>query len=289
MNDFIIVTDSSADLSEEYLKEHNVLKVNLNLLLDGQPYSVNNENDLKVFYEKMRNGMMPTTSQVNPEQAKQVLIKASEISKNILFVAFSSGLSGTYQSIKIAVEDLTDSDSELNVCVIDSLSASLGQGLLIHKAVLKKENGASFEETCAYLEDLKTHICHLFTVDDLGFLQRGGRISKGTAILGSMINIKPLLIVDNEGHLINVDKVRGRKKSIASLADMMEAKMGNRKDNNDIVFISHGDCIEDAHILGEEIKKRFGIKEVLYNYVGPVIGSHSGPGTIALFFEGENR
>ena len=173
--------------------------------------------------------------------------------------------------------------------MIDSLCASLGQGLLVYYACKKKEEGATLEETAAYVEALKLHICHQFTVDDLFHLHRGGRVSKATAILGTIANIKPVLHVDDEGHLINISKIRGRKRSLAALVDNMEKTIGDYKDKNQVVFISHGDCLEDAEYVKQLVEERFGIHEFLINYVGCTIGAHSGPGTVALFYLGETR
>ena len=211
------------------------------------------------------------------------------MSKNILHIAFSSGLSGTCSSAEVAAQQVMSENPGCTIRVIDSLAASLGQGLLVHKAIMMKESGASFEEVADWVENNKLNLVHNFTVEDLFHLHRGGRVSKTAAILGTMINIKPMLHVDDEGHLINIGKVRGRRKSIISLADAMEKQMGSRKGENDIVFISHGDCREDAQFLADIIRERFGIENFLINYVGPTIGAHSGPGTLALFYLGDYR
>ena len=289
MREFKILTDNTADLPESYIQEHDLSLAWLPYLLDGETYTRENTLDYPTFYAKMRAGSMPTTSQVNPQQAREVLEAVLRQGYDILYIAFSSGLSGTYNSVRIAAEDLAEEYPEATIAVVDSLCASLGEGLLVHKAVQMKEAGKSLGEIRDWLEANKLHLCHVFTVDDLNHLYRGGRVSRTAAFLGTLANIKPMLHVDDEGHLIALSKVRGRKKSIASLVDMMEERMGAWKDQNDILFISHGDCVEDANRLKELVEERTGIHAYLIGYIGPTIGAHSGPGTLALFFMGEKR
>ena len=291
MSDYIIVTDNMCDLPDDYCEKHSLKRLFLSYLMNGVTYDGDNRQDEKEFYAMVRKGALPVSSQISPEPAKQHLLSwiKEEGIGNILFIAFSSGLSGTYNSICTAAREIMEEDPEVKIIVIDSLCASLGQGLLVHKALQLKENGASMDEVAEWVENNKLNLVHNFTVDDLFHLHRGGRVSRATAIVGSLINIKPMLHVDNEGHLINIGKVRGRRKSIIGLADAMEKQMGSRRGDNDIVFISHGDCLEDAQLLADNIKERFGIKEFLINYVGPTIGTHSGPGTLALFYLGDYR
>lgn len=289
MENFKIVTDSTADLPESYVKNNNLGMMYLSYTIDDETYQGDRQLPEEVFYEKMRDGQMPTTSQVNPTQAREVFETYLKETNFILCISFSSGLSGTYSSAKIAADELMEENSEYKIMVIDSLAASMGEGLLVHKAVMMKEHGASLEETAAWLEENKLHLVHAFTVNDLFHLFRGGRVSRTTAIVGSMINIKPVMHVDNEGHLVNMYTVRGRKKSLRSLVDYMEKKIGSYQNQNDIIFISHGDALEDAQFVAAQVKERLGIESVLINYVGPTIGAHSGPGTIALFFMGEER
>ena len=234
---------------------------------------------------------MPTTSQANPEQAKEAFTACLEQGQDVLYIAFSSGLSGTCGSGMIAADEIRESGlyPDRRIVVIDSLSASLGEGLLVHKAVLLKEAGKSLDEVADWVEKNKLHLCHNFTVDDLFHLHRGGRVSKATAILGTMINIKPVLHVDDEGHLIAIGKVRGRKKSLSALVDRMADQIKGYEDQNDVVFISHGDCLEDAEYVKKLVQERFGIEKFIINHVGPTIGAHSGPGTVALFFMGNPR
>ena len=289
MREFKILTDNTADLPESYIQAHDLTLAWLPYLLDGETYTRENTLDYPTFYARMRAGSMPTTSQVNPQQAREVLEAVLRQGYDVLYIAISSGLSGTYNSVRMAVEELSGEYPEATIAVVDSLCASLGEGLLVHKAVQMKEAGKSLGEIREWLEANKLHLCHVFTVDDLNHLYRGGRVSRTAAFLGTLANIKPMLHVDDEGHLIALSKVRGRKKSISKLVDMMEERLGDWKDKNDIIFISHGDCIEDANRLKELVEERTGIQAYLIDYVGPTIGAHSGPGTLALFFMGEKR
>lgn len=289
MNNYIITTDTTTDLPEDYIKKHDLGIMSLTYTLEGTTYSKDNPLDVRLFYEKMRNGSMPTTSQVNPENAKNIFLPYLKDGYDILHIAFSSGLSGSYNSTRIAAEELSEEFPNRKITIIDSLAASLGEGLLVHKAVMLKEQGADLDTVADWVEQNKLHIVHNFTVDDLFHLHRGGRVSKATAILGTMINVKPILHVDDEGHLIALSKVRGRKKSLQALVDSMEKQMGAYRSQNDIVFISHGDSLADAQYVADLVKQRFGIESFLINYVGPTIGAHSGPGTIALFYMGDYR
>ncbi len=289
MNNYIIMTDNMADLPENYIREHELEILSLSYILDGETYDRNHPLEEAEFYNRMRNGSMPTTSQVNPEQAKEAFTACLNQGKDVLYIAFSSGLSGTCNSAGIAAKELKEEGKFPNrkLVVLDSLSASLGEGLLVHKAVKLKEAGKSLEEVADWVEKHKLEVCHNFTVDDLFHLHRGGRVSKATAILGTMINIKPILHVDNEGHLIAIGKVRGRKKSLTSLVDRMGEQIQGFE--NPEVFISHGDCLEDARYVEKLVRERFGEETFIINYVGPTIGAHSGPGTMALFFMGNPR
>lgn len=290
MRDFVITTDTTSDLSADYVKEHHLGMLSLTYTINDDTYTWEKPLPVKDFYDCMRNGSLPTTSQANPEEAGQLfetIIKEQDA--DILHIAFSSGLSGSYNSSRIAAEELAEKYPDHRIIVIDSLCASLGEGLLVHKAVTLKENGCSLDETAAWLEDNKLHLVHNFTVNDLFHLYRGGRVSKTAAFVGTMINLKPILHVDNEGHLIPLSKVRGRKKSMIALVDAMEKQIGSWRDKNDIVFISHGDCEEEAQFVADLIKQRLGYDSFLINYVGPTIGAHTGPGVIALFYMGDYR
>lgn len=289
MNSFIITTDTTSDLPEDYIQEHNLGIMSLSYTIEGETYTREHPLAVNKFYDIMKTGQLPTTSQVNPEAARAVFEPYIAKGIDVLHIAFSSGLSGSYNSSRMAAEELKEEYPNQKVLVVDSLCASLGEGLLVHKAVCMKNEGCGLEEIAAWLETNKLYMVHNFTVDDLNHLYRGGRVSKTAAFLGTMINIKPILHVDHEGHLIPLSKVRGRKKSLISLVDCMEKQMGTKQSLNDIVFISHGDCLEDALYVENLIKERFGIEQFLINHVGPTIGAHSGPGTVALFYMGDFR
>lgn len=291
MAEYIISTDTSCDFPLEYVKQYQLPLVTLFYSIDG----VTGENGcpssdvLKNFYDKMRAGSMTKTQQASIEDTEKVFREILKEGKDILHIAFSSGLSGTANAARLAAENMMEEFPGRKIIVIDSLCASLGQGLLVDYALKLQQQGKTMEETAKWLEDHIQNICHLFTVEDLKYLQRGGRISKTTALVGTMIGIKPVLHVDPEGKLVSISKVRGRKQSIQALVNKMEENIGKYRGEKQPIFISHGDCIEDANYLAELVKERFGYDEFLINDVGPTIGAHSGPGTLALFFMGETR
>ncbi len=290
MASFKIITNTTADLPMDYIEENGLGLIYFNYIMDGVSYGKDRELDWKEFYRLMREeGKMPTTSQVNPQQYKEYFSEFLKENKNLLYISFSSGLSGSCGNAVLAANELMEEDGECRIIVVDSKCASMGEGLFVHKALKMQAEGKSMEETAGYLNELVPHLTHVFTVDDLNHLYRGGRVSKAAAIVGTIAAIKPILHVDDEGHLIPISKVRGRKKSLNALVDYMEEKTKGYPGENDIVFISHGDALEDAEYVKAEIEKRFGIKDFKTNHTGPPIGAHSGPGTIALFFEGSSR
>lgn len=289
MDNYVITTDNMTDLPDRYFQEHGLGVMSLTYMIDGKSYNKDNELPYKEFYAKMRGGSMPTTSQVNPDEAKAEFLKFLKMSRKIIHIAFSSGLSGSCNSARIAAEELMEEQPDCQITVIDSLCASLGEGLLVHHAVTRRDQGMGYEELIHWIEEKKLNIIHNFTVDDLFHLYRGGRVSKAAAIVGTMINLKPVLRVDQEGHLVPVAKVRRRKKSLVTLVDSMEKQIGSWAGKNDTVFISHGDCEEDAQYVADLVRERFGIQNFLINPVGPTIGAHSGPGTLALFYMGDSR
>lgn len=287
MTEYIILTDSACDLPEEYVKEHDLKTIDLVYNLDGVLYGGENQLDIKAFYDKMREGCMPTTMAVNPQEAADAMREYLDQGKDVLYIAFSSGLSGSCQNAMLAAADLRESYPERKIYVVDSLCASMGQGLLVHKSIMLKEKGKTIDENRDWLEANKLHLCHQFTVNDLNHLHRGGRVSKTTAVLGTLINVKPVLHVNDEGKLISLSNVRGRKKSLQTLVANMEKTMGDYE--NEEIFISHGDCIEDALYVQKLIEEKFGKKKFLFSYVSAVIGSHTGPGVLALFYMGDKR
>ena len=289
MSDYVIMTDSSCDLPKDYIVEHGLDVLDLFYNLDGVIYDGDNQMEIGEFYKKMREGSMPTTMAVNPEDVAAAMKKHLEEGKDILFIGFSSGLSASCQNERIAAEEMREVFPDRKIVVVDSLCASMGQGLLVHRALKLQAEGKSLEENEKWLEEHKLNLCHQFTVDDLHHLHRGGRVSKATAVLGTLINVKPVLHVDDEGKLVSLCNVRGRKKSIQALVANMEKTIGGFEDDNEDIFISHGDCLEDAKYLAKLIEEKFGPKNFTYSYVGAVIGSHSGPGTLALFYLGNKR
>ncbi len=286
----MILTDSSADLSAQLVEELGVEVLPLSFTMGEQTYHNwpdNREMDPKDFYARLRGGAMATTAAVNVADYTQAMEPLLKEGKDVLILAFSSGLSATCHSAQIAARELMEQFPDRKVEVVDTLCASLGQGLLVWYAARLKQQGKTIEEVRDWTEEHKLNLCHWFTVDDLMFLKRGGRVSAATAVLGTMLSIKPVMHVDNEGHLIKVGTARGRNASLKALVDHMEQTVLDLKDQ--AVFISHGDCLADAQKVADDVKARFGVEQVIINYVGPVIGAHSGPGTVALFFLGSER
>ncbi len=284
-----IYTDSTADLPESYCEEHKIRVLALQYTMDGKTYG----GDVPVmeatsFYAAMRAGSVSVTSQLNPEFVKEKLKPVVAAGENILYLSFSSGLSGSYQSVCIAANDLKQEfPNGGKILVVDTKCASLGQGLLVDRAVKNRDAGMTLEENGEKIEACKMNLVHMFTVDSLTYLKRGGRISATTAVLGTILNIKPVMHMDDAGKLVALSKVRGRKKALDELVHYFDNKQ--LKGQNEEVFISHGDCLADAEYVANVLKEKYGVKSALIGNIGPVIGSHSGPGTLALFFFGRDR
>lgn len=290
MSNFVILTDSCADLTAELVKQLDVKVISLTYMMDEKEYRddpLNPEVAGGDFYNLLRDGKMATTAAVNVGTYTEALEPLLAAGNDVLVLAFSSGLSTTYNSSRIAVEELSEKYPERKLYTVDTLCASLGQGLLVAHAARKRAEGMDIEQVRDWVEGNKLNLCHQFTVDDLFFLKRGGRVSAATAVVGTMLSIKPVMHVDNEGHLIKVGTARGRSASIKALVDRMEKTAIDPAEQ--IVYICHGDCIEDAEKLANMTRERLGVKEVMIGYTGPVIGSHSGPGTLALFWLGTER
>ena len=287
MSEYKIITDSGCDLPKEMLSKLSVQAVPLIVNFRGEALEDSVDEGIKEIYAGLRDGEAATTSAVNPDRWMEKMEGVLAEGQDVLVIAFSSGLSTTYQSAVIAAGELKEKYPDRKILVVDSLAASLGQGLLVWYACKKKDEGLSVEELATWVEENKLHLCHWFTVDDLMYLKRGGRISAATALVGTMLKIKPVLHMDDEGHLINMSKARGRKAAIDALAEKA-VELGANYDNS-TMFICHGDCIEDAEYLAKLAKEKCGAKEVFIGYTGAVIGSHSGPGTLALFFMGDHR
>ena len=287
MRDYIIITDSSADLTPEMSAELGLSVVQLEVLVEGEKTAANNAVDIKKIYAQLRDKKNATTSAVNIDAFLELFESLLQKDVDLLYLGFSSGLSSTFSSGAVAMQELAEKYPDRKLYAVDTLCASMGQGLLVYYAAKMKENGADIDTVRDWVEANKLQLSHWFTVDDLFFLKRGGRVSAATAVVGSLLSIKPVMHVDNAGKLINVAKVRGRKAAVDALFDKMKATMIEGK--NDVAFISHGDCIEDAEYLANRIRTELGVADVKINYVGPVIGAHSGPGTLALFFLGTER
>ena len=283
---YVLVTDSACDISPEKLAEWNVKMIPLAFLFtDTGVEQKEHEEPVKEFFQAMRAGRVAKTSCVNEGAFEEAFIPILEGGQDILYLGFSSGLSATCENGKKVADRLAPKYPERKIRVVDSLSASAGQGLFVYLGVQNRDAGMALEENAAALEKEILHICHWFTVDDLVYLKRGGRVSAATALLGTALNVKPVLHVDNEGHLIKITQVHGRKKSIRKMAE----KLGDSILPDSPVFISHGDCIEDAEMLRDILKNEYGKEVQIITYVGSVIGAHSGPGTLALFFRGTER
>ena len=291
MSNYVIVTDSAADLDQAMVDQLGIQVVPLSLSFGGQEvyldYPDRRELDPKEFYARLRAGEVATTAAVNLAAVKSAVEPLFLNGVDVLFLAFSSGLSSSCQTAGLAAEELMQKYPGRTCHVVDTLCASLGQGLLVYLTAQRQKAGATLEEARAYAEDTKLHLCHWFTVDDLQFLKRGGRISAATAIVGTMLSIKPVLHVDDDGHLINMAKARGRQASIKALVDKA-AELAIEPEGQ-TMFICQGDCPEDAEYLAKLARERLGVRDIYIGYTGPVIGSHSGPGTLALFFVGTHR
>lgn len=288
MSEYIIMTDSTVDLPKEYLiEELQVPYIPLSYIMDGVTYEDMSGLSGKEFFDKIRAGSLPTTSQVNPEQAKKALEPYVKEEKDILFIGFSSALSGTFNSIRMAAEELMEEYPERKIITVDSLCACLGEGLLVYKAVQLKRAGKSLEEVAKWTEENKLHICHNVAIDDLNHLHRGGRVSKTAAIMGTMIQIKPIIHMNDNGELQVIEKQRGRKKALQHIVNM--AVEQSKGWENDIIMITHGDCEEDAQYVAKLVREKMGIENILINCIGSVIGSHTGPGVVAVFCMGEKR
>ena len=288
MSEYVIFTDSACDIKPALLKEWGVLHESLTFRFhDSETEYTDASMPNKDFYNKMRAGGVAKTSAVNVGTFAESFEKCLQDGLDVLYIGFSSGLSTTYNSARIAAEQLREKYPERKIIAVDTLAASAGFGLLLYMIVEKKKGGATIEEAAAYAEEIRLSICHWFTVDDLVYLKRGGRVSATTAFVGNALGIKPVLHVDNEGHLINVSKVRGRKTAIAALADKYGELAKDRESGT--VFISHGDCLSDVQELVNLLKTRYNATVDIITDVGAVIGSHSGPGTLALFFVGKER
>ena len=290
MSNYVIITDSSCDLPDRLVRELELEVLPLAFIMDGRTYRNypdNREMSPEDFYGRQKDGLMATTNAVNVGEASDAMEAVLKQDKDVLVLGFSSGLSTTYNSFKIAADELAEKYPSRRIYTVDTLCASLGQGMFVYQAAKMRQEGKSIEEVRDWAEANKLRQCHWFTVNDLFFLKKGGRVSAATAVVGTMLQIKPVMHVDNEGHLIKADTARGRKASLKALVDKVRELAENPA--SQVMFISHSDCLADAQYVADEIKKRFGAREIIINSIGPVIGAHTGPGCVALFFTGNHR
>ena len=287
MRDYIITVNSTVDTGKEWLEERNVPVIPLKYTIDGQEYTDMYGLSDKEFFQKLREGKMSVTSQINPEEAKEMLEPYVKEGKDVLHLAFSSALSGTCNSMKIAAEELQEEYPEAKVIVVDTLCACMGEAMLLYYALKQKEAGKTIEEVAQWAEENKLHVCHNVTVDDLLHLHRGGRVSKTAAVLGTMVKVKPIIHMDDNGALQVIGKERGRKKSLHKIVDMAVERFKGW--DNEIIMITHGDCLEDAEYVAKLVREKMGVENVFIHNIGTVIGSHTGPGVVATFCMGNKR
>ena len=287
MSNYVITVNSTVDVPKEWLEERGVPYIPLKYTIDGETYKDMEGLSPKEFFKKLREGKMAVTSQVNPEEAKEALEPFLKEGKDVLHLAFSSALSGTYNSIRLAAEELAEEYPDRKVIVVDTLCACLGEAMLLYYALKLKNEGKTIEEVAEWAEANKLHVCHNVTIDDLNHLQRGGRVSKTAAVLGTMVQMKPMIHMDDNGALQVIGKERGRKKSLHKIVDMAVER--SKGWENDIIMITHGDCEEDAQYVAKLVREKMGIDNILINNIGTVIGSHTGPGVIAVFCMGNKR
>lgn len=290
MTDYCIITDSTSDLTPELVEYLGIDVLPMDFIMDEityHHYPDSHELNERIFYQSLRDGKTSKTMQISMGMFIEYFEKYLKENKDVLYISFSSALSGTYSSACSAVKELEKVYKDNKVIVVDSKCASMGMGLLVYNAAEKKKDGLTIDELAEWVTEARDNLCHWFTVNDLFYLKRGGRVSQAAAVFGTMLNIKPVLHVDKEGRLIPVEKIRGRRQSLDSLVNHMEKTALNAKDQ--VIFISHGDCLEDAEYVKKQIQKSLSPKKIHMNYIGPIVGSHSGPGTVALFFIGSKK
>lgn len=289
MREFVITTESNSDLSTEYLMDNQIGVIPHYFTVEDEVYGDGKEMSTKEFYDCMRQGKKAATMASNPAVIEEMFTNYAKEGKDILHISFSSALSGGYSNVSIGAREVCEAYPGMKAIVIDTLTASLGEGILIMKAVEMKKAGKSIDEVAGWMEEHTKNLCVQFTVDDLNHLYRGGRLSKTTAVIGTLVNIKPILYIDESGKLVPLGKTRGRKKSLSMLVDNMDERVGSFREQQSVIGIVHGDCKEDAEYLAELVEKRFGYSNILIRPIGPSIGAHSGPGAIGLIFMGDNR
>lgn len=289
MRDFMISTESNCDLPPDFIAENKICVIPHYYTVDEEVYGDGKELSCKEFYDEMRNLKKVGTMASNPAVIEDMFTAYAKENKDILHISFSSALSGGCGNVQMVSKQIMEEYEQMNIIVIDTLAASLGEGILIMKALEMKKAGKSLEETAKAIVELVPHICTLFTVDDLNYLYRGGRLSKTSAAVGTLVNLKPILRINEEGKLVALSKTRGRNKSLQMMANMMEDLLGSFRDKQIAIGIIHGDCEDDALYLKKLIKEKYGYDNFMIQPIGPSIGAHSGPGTVGLIFMGEHR
>lgn len=288
MRKFVISTDTTCDLPMDYIKEKDIDIHSLYYRFEDDVYGGDRQLSVKEFFDRVRNGEMPTTMATNPEESKELFTKRVQDGQDVLHIAFSSALSSTYQNACIAADEVMEEYPDAKIIVIDSLQASMGEGVVVYEAIKKMESGASLEETAEYVKSILQNVAGHFTVDDLFHLYRGGRVSKTSAVVGTLAGIKPNLCINEEGKLEAYSKVRGRKKALNTLVDTMDKLVGDKKEL-DVVMIIHDDTDEEAKYVAEKVKERFSVNRIMMNPICPTIGAHTGTGVVGVFFMAESR
>lgn len=289
MREYRITTESNSDLPQEYIEDNQIGVIPHYYTVEEEMYGGDRELSIAEFYTAMRAEKKVGTMASNPAVIEEMFQAYAREGKDVLHISFSSALSGGCGNVQMVAKQVMEEHPQMKILVVDTLSASLGEALLIMKAVSMRKEGRTIQETAQELEAMVPNLCVQFTVDDLNHLCRGGRLSKTTAVLGTMINIKPILYIDAEGRLVALSKVRGRKKSIQTLVDNMEARLGAFREKQIVIGIVHGDCEEEALLLRRMVEERFGYRDFLIRPIGPSIGAHSGPGALGLMFFGDYR
>lgn len=289
MREFIISTESNCDLPADYVKENQICVIPHYYTVEEEVYGDGRELSCREFYDEMRNLKKVGTMASNPAVIEEKFTAYAKEGKDVLHISFSSALSGGCGNVQMVSKQVMEAYPDMNIIVVDTLSASLGEAILIMKALEMKKEGKTMDETAKAITELAPHVCTLFTVDDLNYLYRGGRLSKTTAVVGSLVNIKPILRINEEGKLVALSKTRGRNKSLQAMADMMEERLGSFRDRQITIGIIHGDCEEDALNLKKIVGEKYGYHDFFIQPIGPSIGAHSGPGTVGLVFLGDHR
>lgn len=288
-NMFKIMTDTMADLTQDFVDENEIEVLFMPYKIEERTYTKDYQMDAHMFYDKMREGFVPDTMPVTFEEARSKFGQLLKDYNEILYISFSSALSKSYENVAKAASEINEGVDNAKIIVIDSKSGSLGQGMILYKAVKMRAAGATIDQVAEYIEEHKLEFTHILTTEELVYLYRGNKIKKASLILSTITGVRPLLHLNENGEMVSFEKVRGRKNSIMRIVDVMEKSISLNREDNETLFIAHCDCENEAQMMAEEIKRRFGIENIIISMIGPAIGAHTGPGTIALFFRGNHR